>query len=78
MVELPYAVYNSQDMLMGEIVRKGAGGVKYNIALLGGIQINTAPEEAQDYFLPLCFDFINNEGEIIEDLLAQIMLDDDE
>lgn len=71
MVELPYCLYESQDLLMKEIVKKGAGGVKNNITLLGGIQINTAPG-ALDYFLPMRFDFMNNEGEVVEDMLGDI------
>jgi len=71
MRELPFALFDSQDLLMRDIVQTGAGGVKNNIALLGGIQINTAPE-ALDYFLPLRFDFMNNKGEVLEDLLDQI------
>lgn len=71
MRELPFCLFDSQDLLMREIVQKGAGGVKNNIALLGGIQINTAPE-ASDYFLPLRFDFMNNKGEVLEDMLDQL------
>jgi hypothetical protein len=71
MRELPFCLFDSQDLLMREIVQKGAGKVKNNIALLGGIQINTAPE-ASDYFLPLRFDFMNNQGEVLEDMLDQL------
>lgn len=71
MRELPFCLYESQDALMQKIVEKGCGGVKNNIALLGGIQINTAPE-ALDYFLPLRFDFMNNKGEVMEDMLEKI------
>jgi len=72
MVELPYALYDSQDVLMQAIVQKGAGGIKKNgLALLGGIQINTAPDTL-DYFLPLRFDYMNNEGEVLENLLPQL------
>lgn len=71
MRELPFCLYDSQDILLREIVQKGAGGVKNNIALLGGIQINTAPE-ALDYFLPLRFDYMNNKGEVVEDMLETI------
>jgi len=72
MVELPYALYESQDVLMGHIVRKGCGRIKNKIALLGGIQINTAPE-ALDYFLPLRFDYMDNEGNVLEDMLGSLM-----
>jgi hypothetical protein len=69
MIELPYALYDSQDLLMRKIVTKGAGGIKSGgIALLGGIQINTGPDTL-DYFHPLRFDFMNSKGEIEEDLL---------
>lgn len=71
MVELPYALYESQDLLMGDIVQKGCGGVRNNIALLGGLQINTAPD-ALDYFLPLRFDYMDNEGNVIEDMLSAL------
>ena len=71
MVELPKCLYESQDLLVREIVKIGASGVKKYIALLGGIQINTAPE-ALDYFLPLRFDLMNNKGEVVEDMLDQI------
>jgi len=68
MVELPYALYDSQDLLMRSIVAGGAGGVKSGIAILGGIQINTSPDTL-DYFHPLRFDYMNSKGEILEDLL---------
>ena len=68
MVELPYALYDSQDLLMRSIVNAGAAGTKGGIALLGGIQINTGPS-TPDYFHPLRFDLMNNKGEIVEDLL---------
>lgn len=71
MIELPYCLYESQDLLIREIVKKGCSGVKNNIVLLGGIQINTAPE-ALDYFLPLRFDYMNNKGEVVEDLLEKL------
>jgi len=71
MRELPFAIYDSLDALMQQIVINGAPGVKNNIALLGGIQVNTAPE-ASDYFVPLRFDYMNNKGEVVEDLLPEI------
>jgi hypothetical protein len=72
MVELPYALYDSQDLLMQDIVLTGAGGTKKGFALLGGIQINTGPT-TQDYFHPLRFDYMNNKGEVLEDLLPLLM-----
>lgn len=71
MVELPYALYESQDLLMADIVQTGCGRVRNNIALLGGIQINTAPT-AMDYFLPLRFDYMDNQGNVLEDMLESI------
>jgi hypothetical protein len=72
MTELPLALYDSNDFLMKSIVKKGAGGFKKNgAALLGGIQINTAPDTL-DYFLPLRFDYIDSNGEVIEDMLSAI------
>ena len=72
MVELPKCLYESQDMLMQDIVKGGAAGIKKNgVALLGGIQINTAPD-ALDYFLPLRFDYMNGKGEVEEDMLKKI------
>ena len=72
MRELPFALYDSQTMLMDEIVKAGCGGIKAGgMALLGGVQINTAPESL-DYFLPLRFDYINSDGEIVEDMLDDI------
>jgi len=72
MVELPLALYDSQDLLMQDIVKKGFGGIKKNgVALLGGIQINTAPE-ALDYFLPLRFDYMDADFDKKTDLLKKI------
>ncbi|CAB9512121.1 Low-co2 inducible protein [Seminavis robusta] len=72
MKELPYALYDSQDMLMQDIVKGGAaGGKKNGFAVLGGIQINTAPDTL-DYFHPLRFDLVNTDGEVIEDLLPKL------
>jgi len=71
MVELPYALFDSQDVLMQEIVKKGAGGTKKGLALLGGIQINTGPN-SPDYFHPLRFDYMNNRGEVVEDMLPSV------
>jgi hypothetical protein len=74
MVELPYALYDSQDMLLSEIVKRGATGVKKGVALLGGIQINTGPDTL-DYFVPLRFDFMNYRGEIVKDMLPSLVKD---
>ena len=71
MHELPYALFDSQDLLVKDIVGTGAAGIKAGLASLGGIQINTAPDKL-DYFHPLGFDYMNNKGEIVEDLLSAI------
>jgi len=71
MVELPYALYDSQNMLMSEIVNKGIPGIKRGLALLGGIQINTGPDTL-DYFVPLRFDLMNYRGEITEEMLPSL------
>ena len=72
MIELPYALYDSQDMLMDEIVKGGSTGIKRGLALLGGIQINTGPD-TPDYFHPLRFDYMNYRGETIDDLLPALL-----
>jgi len=71
MQDLPYALYESQDLLMRSIVNAGAKGTKKGLALLGGIQINTSPDTL-DYFHPLRFDLMNSDGEILEDMLPKI------
>jgi len=71
MVELPYALFESQDLLMRSIAGAGAGGTKKGLALLGGVQINTGPD-SNDYFHPLRFDYMNNKGEIVEGMLPKI------
>mmetsp|Transcript_14135 Transcript_14135/g.21121 ORF Transcript_14135/g.21121 Transcript_14135/m.21121 type:complete len:308 (+) Transcript_14135:122-1045(+) len=71
MVELPYALYDSQNMLMSEIVKKGSTGIKRGLALLGGIQINTGPDTL-DYFVPLKFDLMNYRGKITEEMLPSL------
>jgi Limiting CO2-inducible proteins B/C beta carbonyic anhydrases len=72
MVELPYALYDSQDLLVREIIDMGSKGIKKGLALLGGIQINTGPETL-DYFHPLRFDYMNNQGEVVENLLPSLV-----
>jgi len=78
MIELPYALYDSQNMLLDEIVKCGSAGVKRGgIALLGGIQINTGPD-TPDYFHPLRFDYINyHDDTTIDDLLPELLIDYD-
>ena len=70
MQELPYALYDAQSDMVERIVQKSCGGVTDGqIAVLGGIQINT-PENYSDYFLPLSFELYDNSGNLIADFLA--------
>ena len=71
MIELPYALYDSQDMLMRDIVKKGSLGIKRGLALLGGIQINTGPNTL-DYFVPMRFDYMNYRGDVVQDMLPML------
>jgi Limiting CO2-inducible proteins B/C beta carbonyic anhydrases len=72
MIELPSALYATQDILMQEVVLAGAKRIKKNgLALLGGLQINTAPD-TYDYFVPLRFDLMNNKGEVVANLLEEL------
>lgn len=54
MVELPYALYDAQKKMVGEIIKAGAGAVAGDgkIAVVGGIQLNT-PKGTSDYFKPM-------------------------
>lgn len=72
MKELPYALYDSQEVLVKDIVDTGKGGIKKGLALLGGIQINTGPD-TDDYFHPLRFDFYDDSGEVTDCMLESIM-----
>lgn len=72
MRELPYALYDSQEMLVQDIIRRGSGGIKNGLALLGGIQINTGPD-TDDYFHPLRFDYYDGEtGEVVDSMLDSL------
>ena len=66
MVELPYALYDAQKYMMSQIVGQAAGAVADGqIAVLGGIQINTPPGY-KDYFKPISFNMYNNKGMLME------------
>jgi len=73
MVELPYALYDAQKKMIGDIVKAGASNVAGNgkIAVLGGIQINT-PEGTSDYFKPMSFEIYDNSGKLVEDLTGKL------
>jgi len=69
-VELPFALYDAQKKMMDSIVAQGAGAMegRGNIALLGGIQINT-PEGINDYFLPINFELRDYNGKFMKNLM---------
>ena len=71
MVELPYALYESQDVLLTEIVQDLSTSIKRGLSMLGGIQINTGPD-TPDYFVPLKFQSYNYRGEVVGDLLDDL------
>ena len=70
-VELPNALFDVQDDFMKQIVSKGCGEVagEGQIAILGGIQINT-PAGTGEYFLPKVFEIRNNKGQKVADLMT--------
>jgi len=65
MIELPYALYGAQTELTKRIVE--TSNTDGNVAVLGGIQINTPPGFT-DYFMPLSFDMHNGKGELQKQL----------
>ena len=71
MKELPYALYDSQDVMVTDIVETGKGSIKSGLAVLGGIQINTGPD-TEDYFHPLKFDYYDADGNLVESLLGKL------
>lgn len=75
-IELPVALYDAQRELMNLIIEKGCGEISGlgKIALLGGIQINT-PAGSPDYFIPICFELLDNKGNVLTDLSVDIFLD---
>ena len=72
MIELPYAFYDTQEILVNDIVHAGSGGIKKGLAMLGGIQINTAPGK-WDYFHPLRFDYLEDNGKKKTNLLPKLL-----
>jgi len=71
MKELPYALYDSQDFLVRDIIDNGKGKIKQGLAILGGVQINTGPE-TDDYFHPLRFDFYDSDGNVVGSMLSKL------
>jgi len=77
MIELPYALYDSQEVLLNEIIESGSDKIKRGLAVLGGIQINTGPN-TPDYFVPLKFQYMNYRGEVVADLLEDLQAESEE
>ena len=71
MRELPYALYDSQEVMVTDIVNTGKGSIKQGLAVLGGIQINTSPDTL-DYFHPLRFDYYDSDGNLVENMLPYL------
>jgi len=71
MRELPYALYDSQEVMVTDIVNTGKGSIKKGLAVLGGIQINTSPDTL-DYFHPLRFDYFDENGNLVENMLPYL------
>lgn len=74
-IELPHVMYDCIDSLLKRILDKCLprdlpNGVP--IALLGGVQVNT-PEGTPEYFLPKKFTIVNNNGEVVKDLLSELI-----
>mmetsp|Transcript_31574 Transcript_31574/g.58312 ORF Transcript_31574/g.58312 Transcript_31574/m.58312 type:complete len:304 (+) Transcript_31574:66-977(+) len=71
MKELPYALYDSQAVMVTDIVNTGKASIKKGLAVLGGIQINTGPDTL-DYFHPLRFDYFDEDGNLVENMLPYL------
>jgi hypothetical protein len=71
MKELPYALYDSQEVLVNDIINTGKKSIKKGLAVLGGIQINTSPD-TPDYFHPLRFDYYDEKGDLVENMLPYL------
>lgn len=74
-VELPKCLYEAQDGVVQRILKEVSESQMNpgaHIALLGGITINT-PDFLGEYFLPLKFVMVNDEGEVIKDMLADLL-----
>jgi len=72
-----FALYDCADALMKRILDKCLPNDLPNdvpIALLGGIGVNT-PEGTPEYFLPKKFTLCNRKGEVVEDLLSELIVE---
>mmetsp|Transcript_38525 Transcript_38525/g.56537 ORF Transcript_38525/g.56537 Transcript_38525/m.56537 type:complete len:334 (-) Transcript_38525:429-1430(-) len=72
-VELPYALFDCQDELLGRIIAKCTEDIPTNtrIILLGGIIVNT-PSGTPEYFLPRKFQILDSKGVLVEDILGEL------
>uniref|UniRef100_A0A7S2R4D8 Limiting CO2-inducible protein B/C beta carbonyic anhydrase domain-containing protein n=1 Tax=Eucampia antarctica TaxID=49252 RepID=A0A7S2R4D8_9STRA len=77
-VEAMHALFDGIDKLMNRISDKCCGGGVsdiadgVSIAYLGGIQVNTG-DGTPEYFLPKKFELRNNKGELVADLLDELL-----
>ncbi|KAL7542700.1 hypothetical protein ACHAWF_007235 [Thalassiosira exigua] len=71
MRKLPYALYDSQEVMVTDIVNTGKGSIKKGLAVLGDIQINTSPDTL-DYFHPLRLDYFDENGNFVENMLPYL------
>jgi hypothetical protein len=74
LVEVSFCLYDAQDTMLHRILKKSHESVKnkvIQIALLGGIEINT-PSGESDYFLPLRFDLQDSVEANPENLLREL------
>lgn len=74
MEEVPYCLFEAQDVLMRDVVARGRSRAKNTVplALLGGIAINTPPSEP-DFFVPLRLDLYGSSIDTEpEDLLSEL------
>ncbi|KAL7547589.1 hypothetical protein ACHAWF_010879 [Thalassiosira exigua] len=71
MRELPYALYDSQEVMVADIVNTGKSSIKKGLAVLGGIPINPSPDTL-DEFHPLRFDYFDENGNFVENMLPYL------
>lgn len=73
-IQLAASLYEAQDAMMGRILAKAGDQIREDskIAFLGGIIINT-PEGSAEYFLPKKFVIMDNKGNVIDDLLEELL-----
>jgi len=74
MLKLPKCLYEAQRRMIDKIVAVACQEVRGGqIAILGGIQINT-PDHEPDFFLPLDFEIRTNKNEKVQDLLSTLKI----